>query len=250
MKRSMKNFSEDKFCSDLHSKLNKINDLIPTENINVLFQQFLNCISEVINSHCPLTKRSKKAQKLTLKPWITKGILKAYRTKKKLYLKQLKTKSPTDKSKYKKYSNILTKVKDTSKSKHYQNLFTKSAHDIKKTWKNINDVIKYKKPTTNQIDSLRDENNVIIQDKKEICNIMNDYFVNIGNSLGNTLSSNTNNTNNYVPPNPIYDSFFLKPVTEHEVLMLIENLDLNKSTGPNHTQHKFIKIGKNVIAPV
>ena len=46
------------------------------------------------------------------------------------------------------------------------------------------------------------------------------------------------------------DSFFLKPVSITEVTKLINQLDSNKSTGPFHIPHKFIKIGKKYIAPI
>ena len=252
MKRSMKNFSADLFCLDLQTKFEKISNLIRIDNadVNDLFDQFVNGLTEVINKHCPLSKLSKKARKMTLKPWITRGILKSYRTKKKLYLIKSKSKSQTDISKYKKFSNLLNNVKDSAKTIYYQNLFMRSSHDMKKTWKNINDVIRYKKPTNNHIDSIRDDKNSLISDNKQICNVINDYFINIGRNLGNTLSSHSDETYLYAPPYPISSSFFLKPMANHEVLALINKLKLNKSTGPNHTPHKFIKIGKHVISPI
>ena len=90
MKRSMKNFSEENYCNDLAVKLDTIKYEINNGNadINNLFQQFIDIINEVIDTHCPRVKLSKKSRKLTLKPWITKEILKSYRIEKKLYLKK------------------------------------------------------------------------------------------------------------------------------------------------------------------
>ena len=69
-------------------------------------------------------------------------------------MKKIKTKAPSDELKYKKVSNYLTVLKDSAKTLYYQNLFSNAGHDSKKTWKIINDVIKYKKPTHNNIDSI------------------------------------------------------------------------------------------------
>lgn len=191
---------------------------------------------------------SKKQRKITLKPWISKGILKSYRTKRKLYHAKLRNKTPDSITKYKNYSNKLTRLKEAAKTLHYRNLFNSSTNNSKKTWKLINDVIKYRKNTTNSIDKIIDSNNKVNKDSKQIGNVLNNYFANIGTKLGNSCPSPkqdpTYNTRY------IMDSFFLKPVSITEVTKLINQLDSNKSTGPFHIPHKFIKIGKKYIAPI
>ena len=54
------------------------------------FTLFLDTFIDVVNTHSPAVKLSRRKTKLTAKPWITKGILKSIKTKKTLFRKKIK----------------------------------------------------------------------------------------------------------------------------------------------------------------
>ena len=249
-KRSMKNFDENKFCADLEVELKKLHStfLQSTNNINHNFEQFLKCLTSITNKHAPLVKMSKKEIKTHYRPWVTKGIIKSYKTKIKLYKTKIKTKTKEDTIKYKKFSNKLTHVKKAAKIAYYKKLFSESSNNPKKTWKLINDLVRYKKTTTNSIDFMKDKNNQIIKDPGKIGDIFNEYFINIGPNLGDSCTVTTN-TNHYTS-SLISNSFILSPVTITEVNKLLKNLDINKNNGPDELPNKFIKLGHKCIAPI
>ena len=62
------------------------------DNVNITFENYLNTVNTLINSHAPLKKLNKKQRKFQLKPritpWITKGIQNATETKNS-YLKSI-----------------------------------------------------------------------------------------------------------------------------------------------------------------
>ena len=250
--RCMKSFSEDAYLNDLSVKLGEFERTVMNTpgDIDSTFQSFVNCLNDVIDKHAPLKKCNKRYNKMFAKPWISQGILKAYKTKRKLYQQQLRTKSSMDIRKYKDYSNKLTHIKESAKVEYFHKLFAKSENNSKKTWKNINDVIRYKKNTMNVIDCIYDENNEEITDNANIGNILNTHFVNIGNNLGNTCTSShcQSSVTSAIPST--LNSFFLTPVTCTEINKLILNLDESKSNGPDQPQNKFIKIGHSVITPI
>ena len=125
----MKNFTDDNYCSDLDLKMKELKTKFDSSqdiyDIDKKFKEFLNCLTLVINKHAPLVKMSKNEIKMKHKPWITKAILKSYRQKVKLYKIQLKSKKVEDKTKYKKFSNILTHTKKTAKILYFRKLFFK-----------------------------------------------------------------------------------------------------------------------------
>ena len=61
-------------------------------NVNITFENYLNTVNTLINSHAPLKKLNKKQRKFQQKPritpWITKGIQNATETKNS-YLKSI-----------------------------------------------------------------------------------------------------------------------------------------------------------------
>ena len=86
--RDKKNFCPDSFCIELNNSLTEIvcnSNPLQFENFDAVFDNFVACISQMIDKHAPLKRLSRKQQKLVKRPWITKSILISIR-KKKFYL--------------------------------------------------------------------------------------------------------------------------------------------------------------------
>ena len=80
VKRDFSNFSDVKFNDELSAlNLNAVaeNSNNPTKSFSI----FYNKLHKLINKHAPLKPFSKRAAKLTSKPWITKGIRKSIKSK-------------------------------------------------------------------------------------------------------------------------------------------------------------------------
>ena len=60
------------------------------DNINITFENYLNTMNALINSHAPLKKLNKKQRKFQQKPWITKGIQDAIKRKNRLFKRNVK----------------------------------------------------------------------------------------------------------------------------------------------------------------
>ena len=165
----------------------------------------------------PVTKR-KMHHKSKRKPWISSGIFKSIKTKTKLFKTKLKCPTETNILMYRNYRNKLNHVIRVSKKNYYTRKFTTCKNDLKKTWSSINDVInKNKKRSIYPEYYVR--SGVKLTDQGDIANGLNDYFVNVGPSLAQNITSSSSfsdflhNTSTHTD-----SSAFAFPITEDEVV--------------------------------
>ena len=245
--RDMSKFDSSKFLTDLKYQL----DVLNTDNfceIDKTVDKFLQIYNDVVNKHAPIRKISKRQQKFKRQPWITSDILKRIKIKNKLFKKFIKLKSPEATENYKKFRNKLNHDIDKSKKLYYTNLFQTGQSDSKTLWKNIDKIIKFKKPKNNYINRI-EKDNQIITDPKLICENINDFFINVGTNLANLIpnSNNPSKPENLIKINK--NSIFLRPIYNKEILDMIAKLDSNKSTPSLCPPVKIIKISAEIIAP-
>ena len=148
---------------------------------------------------------------------------------------------------YKKFRNTINRDIKLSKKSYYSQYFNECKHNMKKTWKGINELINTRS-SLNNINQLNLNNN-IITDPKLIANSINDFFVNVGP-----------NTDKSIPITPISPMAFLSsrvelnfsisPTTIQEVMFLLLQLDDNKSTGPSNIPIKLLKVAGPIIVPL
>ena len=135
----MKHFDLSIFVSDLSLKPNNLNP--EADDVNTLSDECVKMFNDTLDTHAPYRYASRKGQRSFNKPWLTKGILTSIAKKNTLYRKQLTTNNPNIIRKNKTYRNKLTHLKEISKQNYYKQAFQKCHHDIKKTWKLVNEII-------------------------------------------------------------------------------------------------------------
>lgn len=126
-----------------------------------------------------------KIQKCTPKN-LTKGLKKSIRKKHKLYKAYLTSPSPLNFKFYSSYRNKLHHLLRIAKSQHYVTKFNEAGNNVKSTWSIINEIM----TASNKI--LCDEFQgglgcKLVTDLAEIADGFNDFFVNIGPSLGASI---------------------------------------------------------------
>ena len=91
----------------------------------------------------------------------------------------------------------------------------------------------------------------IVSDPQQVSNIINEYFVSVGENLSKNITQSTNNHYNHLSGIKFNsNSMFLKLITEFEMNTYIKNLDGNKSTKSISAPIKFIKISSPIITPI
>ena len=97
--------------------------------------------------------------------------------------------------------------------KHFIHCFEKTTSNPQEMWKTINKLLNKKSKTT-IISEIKTENGSFT-DPKEITNVLNEYFCNIGCNLAQNLESTSVQPSSYVDQRET--EFKLDPVTEAEL---------------------------------
>ena len=181
--RNYSKFNEEDFRKDLIDELLNL----PVEPD---YSTFNAVVEKVLNVHAPLKTKYVRAND---GPFMTKALRKA--TMLKTHLRNIYNKERTlgNCNAFKKQRNKCVKTLRQAKRDYYGNLDVKSSiTDNRKFWKTVKPLYSEKVQTSSDITLV--ENGTLVSDDFKVAEIMNDYFVNITETLG--ISKNADN----VPP--------------------------------------------------
>ena len=94
------------------------------------------------------------------------------------------------------------------------------------------------------------ENEKIVSDQTEVCNIFNKFFVNVAKDIGNIFPQYNQDFSNHpniekMMENKLSkdpeDQFSFKPTTETYVRKVISNFNIKKSTGFDKSPQRFLR---------
>lgn len=106
----------------------------------------------------------------------------------------------------------------------------------------MNQIINKRKKTGNQIKEIINEAGEKIVDKEKCANILNEYFINVGNKNKGNEKEATKKTR------IIKDSMFLKPTNKEEVEEIINKMKTDKAQGPDNIKIRIFKDSKKVLS--
>ena len=78
-----------------------------------MYDTFLKTLTDIYDANFSICEYILKDKDIKY-PWISKGLKKSSKTKQRLYIKFLETKTPEDESKYKNYKSLFEKIKKKS----------------------------------------------------------------------------------------------------------------------------------------
>lgn len=204
------------------------------------------CLSNIIAKYNTLLKNSTRTMSKTVNikgthcPWMNLELWSLIKLKNN-YLKKCR-KYPNDSNLAELLKHISSKLdvaKKQTKKRYYENLLNNTTHS--KLWKNINSILGKSKTNT---ELTLNVNGQYISDAKMVCEAFNEHFSTVGCKLAQQIPSTLENPLQYI--NPISESCFLQPASINEVTLLINDLNSNKSSGPDCIPAKIIK--NNVVA--
>ena len=112
--------------------------------MNEIYDTFLKTLTDIYDANFPIREYILKDKDIK-SPWISKGLKKSSKTKQRLYIKFLKTKTLEDESKYKNYKSLFEKLGKKAKIAFYSKLLHKYRTDSKQMWQ----VMKKSSPSRN-----------------------------------------------------------------------------------------------------
>ena len=218
--------------------------LTANSDFNSKFDMFCTEIDRIYKTSCPL-KIKEISEKNVKKPWINRKLV--VKIKRKHYLFKRYKDGGIPYSEYKTYESRLSKEIKKSKKIYYQNKFRSCAGDSKETWKVTNTILgncKLKKSSAISIEL----EGVLKTDEKEICNIFNDYFINIGRNLAENLEDNASDPLDFMGDR-VPNSFFFSKTDPAEIRRIVSKFKNKKTTVNNIPTFVFKKIS-DVISPI
>ena len=147
---------------------------------------------------------------------------------------------------FRKYTNILTKLKALSKKIYFRSEINKNKSNTHKTWDIIRSVLPNK--LNREPPSFLKINNVISREPSVIANEFNDFFCTIGPTLEGKIKDITNCSAEHFFDKPLSDSTFLEPPKLTEVFDEIMSLK-DKAVGHDNISAFFLKAAWHEITP-
>lgn len=211
-------------------------DVYNSRDVESATKTFLSIIDNKINMCTKVSKIKNNMRKR--KCWITNGIVKSIEKRDELFRQtQLEPLNENLKNQYVVYRNKLTSLIKKTKISYFKSKINQNKTCTKKLWFTVKEMCNSSNPQTN-ISKIYNENNTIITDKLDICNIFNNIFSNMGENMAKKIKKN----NNYKEKKKInINSMFLVPTTPDEVRECILRLKPNKSPGIDGIKSSTLK---------
>ena len=198
---------------------------------NLSYSQFEKAFVTVIDNHVPLKK---KQLRFNHSLFMMKALQKAIMTRSRLKNIYNKKRSYNNWHKYKKQRNFCVKLLYKTKQDYFNNIDIKSVSAAKKFWETIKPDFSNKGLNFNKI--FLSEKGKLMKDPAVIATTMNDYFVNITETIGlkqfqfdhlsNLFEDHTSIIRIKSNLDNVSDKFDFKKVNEEEVKREIMNLNL------------------------
>ena len=238
---TFRNFSlsnKNKFIENIrNADLSVSSDL----SLDEVTSEFFNEIESIFNKCFPICKKRVSTKRLN-SPWLSSGLIKSidhcHRLNKHYRLGYL------DKKFFNQYRNKLNSLVRSSKYKYYKNKFNNSKNNMRKTWKNINNLLHNK----SKIKKLQMHlNGNQFNDDFDISNAFSHDFSQIICELINSVQPTNIRFQSFLGPS-LSNSFYVKPTTPNEVKTIINSLK-SKGAPISEIPAKIYKLITDEISP-
>ena len=216
------------------------------------YSKFISLYRECLNLCIPVKTCRFHKYKHKQHPWISKGLLTSLKTKDRLYSDFQKCTNldlrPRLEEKYKKYRNVYNRLIRSAKTLHWCKIFENCKNDMQRTWSNINCLLNKKDKKCNSPDHMLIEGKVI-HDSSIIANKFNNYFVNVGPMLAQSIDDSGLDSIK-LPSLNLPHSFSLTPVSPVEIKLIIDKMKPKTSKGIDEISPKLVKTSELIIAEI
>jgi len=109
---------------------------------------------------------------------------------------------------------------------------------MKQIWRNLNSAVTFKKTLYQVFIPKLTINGTDITSPKQICDVLNDYFCNIGFTLAKNVYCSANDFMQYCS-SLVKGSMYCKPVSAEEIITIVSRFQDNKSPGFDNVGSKL-----------
>lgn len=210
-------------------------------NLELAMDLFVATISKLILSNSLKIKLPRS--KVTIKPWITTGLLRCIKNRDRMHKKiKLEPNNEILKTSYKRYRNYCNNLLKKIKKQYEKNQLLQAKNNSKKLWNTIKIVTNTTRSNSIPQELLSDKNTA------SSINAINTFFAKVGETLAKKIS--------FIPPpltatGPLPpNSFVLLPTDCEEVERIIQGLKSDCSPGWDNIGAGALKVISCVITPI
>lgn len=212
--------------------------VLTVNDVKAAWSIFYKTFNEIYEQ-CRTTKTSRMQKFHKIKPWITNAIITSIKKRDTLKKDLIKNKNNVAlNQRYKIYRNNLKRIINEAKARYYREKVNNSRNDMKKIYNIINEATNTNSNKNNDI-NIFNINKQPFQNKKQMADFCNDYFIQIGKKMALKIQSPINYKNSYGPG--VKESMLLKPVTPNELIIHIASLKNKSSPGYDNIKAELIK---------
>lgn len=225
------------------AEIKEVDWSIVTEDshVNSAANFFNQIMTTIIAKHTKLVKIGRKW--ITIKPWITPGLLKCMRHRDKLHLDSRIHSDDTVKRKiYTRYRNFCNKLLKKLKNEYNCRQLEENKDDSKRLWKTIKNICQTSVHNNDSSELL----NLVINDPTTSLHLCNQYFVSVGKTLADTILNKLCVTQeslikSYRPASSFTHSFFFNPTDPYEISKFISQFKSDSSPGHDRLTAMLLK---------
>ena len=222
---------------------------VNVSNVDSLFNCVHGKICDSIDKHAPVKEKIVHEHKIKSEPWMTAGIKCSSKKLKSMYTAMLKPGAAINtRETYNLYRNCLNKLKRTCKVQYYKNHCKLYKKNTRRLWEIINSSMGKMSNKNCVINSLRVEN-VTVTNPQDIANELCNHYSTVGKKLSSKIPTPKTDLKTYVSKISMNsNSLFMSPTSRDEILLLINKLPSNRSSGHDNLDNILLKQLKFVIA--
>ena len=229
--RSMKNYTKELFIQ----KLSEVQFPIYSdfENVNDAYTDLLSKFMSVIDKIAPLKQIRLKTN---TKPWFDGEILEKIRIRDKLRKKYKKSGLQIDFEMFKDAQKLAKQITKVKKCDYIKNQLRDNIAKPSKLWKVLKSIGLPSNASSAAKVCLKDENNTLLFEPKETCNVFKTFYENLAQSLVDKLPTapnkfNLDTTKVFYESLNIFNTFKLQDADQASILKMLQKTNANKAPG-------------------
>ena len=253
--RSYKHFNEEQFVDELSRVPYHVAEIF--DDVDDSYWFFNSLTMQIVDDHAPVKTKIIKGKRI---PYMNSELRKSTNVKNMLKRKYDKCKNKTNWLRFRTQRNIVTNMRKKSMRIFMQNKcnVTKGGGGF---WEAVKPLISHKSVKKNDNIILLN-NDDIVNNRSDVCNIFNEYFINVTSDIGsddrlnyndNTMScAATHDNHSSIECIKSMDSSYSTEFSFHNVNVSavkshLYKLNVKKATGPDMLPAKLLKIGSDIL---
>ena len=255
--RSMKNFDENMFINDVKQAPFGVAEIF--DDVEDKMWYFEKLFHDLIERNAPTKTKKIKPNQI---PYMHGQLRKAINVKAMLKRKYYKSRSSGTWSKYRKQRNYVTKLKRQAKQEYFDKHCNRVGKDNEKSfWKTVKPFFSQSLLSNPNISISHNES--IVSEPNTVCNLLNDFFIDVADSLGENLNLHKlslSELRNHFSSHPSItfikssiinkENFNFRSITAETIVKKCSSLKLSKAPGYDRISSKFIKLASNGICSI